>query len=379
MRRIISGMAAALALLAGAAAHAQGDNEQRQQALRALEASLHPRQGAIDISQAKARLDLGQRYDFLGPEDAKRVLTEGWGNPPESVSDVLGLVYPHGSSLFVKEAWAAVITYEQTFYVSDKDVAKSDYDKLLSDMKSGEDKENSERQKAGFAPVHLVGWAQPPAYDRARHNLIWARDIKFDGQDVDTLNYDMRHLGRHGVLSVNIVAGMDQLADIRTAANDLAPTAEFLPGERYADHEASDKAAGYRQERLGDHRRRGRGGVELAATAVRRKGEVDVRPVADRRGRKQRCGRHGPKRLDGHAAGLKPAAVSRLAPPLGVTDLDAVVVAPFGAADLHRMAAVVAMVAAVPVVARLSGGRDGDGQGAGGHDAGQDKIQGFHL
>lgn len=211
----------------------------------ALLHSLHPRSGTIALPAAEARLDLGAKYDFLDAAEAKRVLVEGWGNPPDQVDGVLGLIFPHGETFLDQEGWAAVVTYEQTFYVSDKDVQRSDYDKLLNDMRSGEDAENDARKKGGFSPVHLIGWAQPPSYDRANHDLIWARDIRFGEADVDTLNYDVRHLGRRGVLSLNIVSTMPHLAEIRASAPLLARAAEFDAGARYADHKWLDKSAGY--------------------------------------------------------------------------------------------------------------------------------------
>jgi uncharacterized membrane-anchored protein len=94
--------------------------------------------------------------------------------------------------------------------------------------------------------MHLIGWAQPPAYDKAHHYLVWARDIRFGAEDEDTLNYDVRVLGRRGVLSVNVVSGMSQLAQIRADAAKLAAAATFDPGSAYADYKpGTDHKAEY--------------------------------------------------------------------------------------------------------------------------------------
>lgn len=243
MRNMMCGALVALIGLAAAPALAQNSQDPSQAQL-ALAASLHPRQGQVGLPEAHASLNLGTTYDFLGPAEAKRVLVEAWGNPPDSVKEVLGMILPHGKS-FIDADWGAVITYDQTFYVSDKAAAKSDYDKLLKDMQSGEADANAERRKAGFQPVHLVGWAEAPSYDRAHHDLVWAREIQFEGESPNTLNYDVRHLGRAGVLSLNVIATMPQLAQVHEAAREVAAAAEFDPGARYADHEASDKRADY--------------------------------------------------------------------------------------------------------------------------------------
>ncbi|WP_041864987.1 DUF2167 domain-containing protein [Sphingomonas sp. MM-1] len=211
--------------------------------MKALLDSLHPRTGDVPIGNANATLHLGEDYYFLPAEEAKKVLVEGWGNPPDAVGGVLGLVFPKGKT-FLDDSWGAVVTYEATGYVSDKDAKTEDYDALLRDIQESEKADNEERTKAGYAARHLVGWAQQPSYDPADHSLIWARDIRFSGSDVDALNYDVRLLGRHGVLSLNMVASMPQLAEVRTAAAAFGKAASFDVGSRYADYDSSkDKTA----------------------------------------------------------------------------------------------------------------------------------------
>jgi len=210
----------------------------------ALLNSLHPVYGKIEVPSARAVLDLGNDYYFLPAVEAKRVLTEGWGNPPDAVTDVLGIVFPKGKT-FVDDTWGAVVTFKDLGYVDD-DAESTDYDQILADSRSGEEELNESRKAAGFAAQHLVGWAQPPSYDKPSHSLIWARQIHFGDQPVDVLNYDVRLLGRSGVLSLNMIASMPQLAEIREAARQLAAKAAFDPGARYADFNPStDKSADY--------------------------------------------------------------------------------------------------------------------------------------
>jgi len=190
-------------------------------------------------------LHLGDRYYFLPAADARRVLTEAWGNPPQSVTGVLGMVLEKGKSP-LDDTWGAVITYDDTGYVSDADAASQDYDAVLQSMKEGEAQENEQRKAAGFATLNLVGWAQPPSYDAAAHSLIWARELASSDSKTHGLNYDVRLLGRSGVLSLNMVATMPMLAQVRAAANSFGQAVDFENGARYADYNAAtDKAAGY--------------------------------------------------------------------------------------------------------------------------------------
>ncbi|WP_162233296.1 DUF2167 domain-containing protein [Sphingomonas sp. Leaf33] len=210
-----------------------------------FEASLHPQSGDISVSDARAVLHLGKDYYFLPADDAKRVLTQVWGNPPDSVSDVLGLILPAGKTAF-DNVWGAVVTFEDTGHVSDADAGSQDYAAVLKNAQDGAEASNAARREAGYPAVHLVGWAQPPSYDGTHHALIWARNLAFDGGKVNSLNYDVRTLGRTGALSLNMVSDMNSLPKVRTAAKTLSERVAFVPGATYADYDASiDKTAEY--------------------------------------------------------------------------------------------------------------------------------------
>ena len=211
----------------------------------AFEKSLHKQTGDVTIPAADAVLRLGNKYYFLGPDEAKKVLVDVWGNPPSAVSDVLGLVMPADKTV-LENSWGAVITWDSSGYVTDDDADSADYDKIMTDMRSGEVDVNAERQKAGYPAMHVVGWAQPPSYDKAAHSLIWARDFRIDGDKADSLNYDVRLLGRKGVLSMNMLWDMPHLGEVRAAAQDFGKVAGFTGGSTYAEYNAgTDKAAGY--------------------------------------------------------------------------------------------------------------------------------------
>ena len=200
-----------------------------------------PQFGDVQLAGPQATLHLGKAFYFLGPEDAKQVLKE-WGNPPDAADGVLGIVFPAGKR-FVDDTWGAVITYENMGFVVDKDADKTDYAKMARDEQAAEGEENDNRKQKGFQTIHLMGWAQPPSYDKARHTLIWARDLQFGGEKSDSLNYDLRVLGRRGVLSVNLVSKMSELPAVRADAGQLANAITFNAGAGYGDVQPSDKRA----------------------------------------------------------------------------------------------------------------------------------------
>lgn len=241
----LAALAAAFLLApAQAAAPTPSDASLAQAQIRSIADRLHPVRGDIRIAEASATLHLGDDYYFLPANEAQLVLTEAWGNPPETVRNVLGMVFP-ADRTFADDTWGAVITYQATGYVSDSDAGAMDYAELLTTLRGDEQAVNAERARRGYPATHLVGWAQQPSYDARAHSLIWALDIQFAGQTDNSLNYDVRLLGRNGVLSLNMVTVMSKLEETRAAAQRFASAAEFTSGARYADYREGDRVAEY--------------------------------------------------------------------------------------------------------------------------------------
>lgn len=212
--------------------------------LERVAAQLTPQTGDIRIPSANAVLHLGENYYFLPAEQARAILVDAWGNPPQAASDVLGIVFPAGKT-FVDNTWGAVITFQDSGYVSDDDAEATDYNEILAQIHEAEPSVNAQRTAQGYPAQHLVGWAQPPVYDRATHSVVWAQNIQITGDTDNSLNYDIRLLGRRGVLSLNMVTVMSQLAETRAAAQSFAASAEFESGSRYADYQSGDRVAEY--------------------------------------------------------------------------------------------------------------------------------------
>lgn len=236
---------AAIATTASAPAAEQAAVAAQQAAAQRLMASMKRETGTIHIAAANADLNLGEAYYFVGAEDARTILVDVWRNPPVSATGVFGMVFPKGKS-FVDDTWSAVITFEDTGYVSDEDAKTIDYNEMLANMKAADEQQAPATRAAGYPAGILQRWGQAPTYDAQKHSLVWARDIKFDGSTEDTLNYDIRLLGRSGVLSMNILAGMSQLAEVQQAAKTFANVGSFRSGARYADFDpATDRKAEY--------------------------------------------------------------------------------------------------------------------------------------
>ncbi|ARS48441.1 hypothetical protein PSMEN_08590 [Ectopseudomonas mendocina] len=208
-------------------------------------ASLEFKTGRVMLGNDLATLNLPDSLVFLDGDNAQRLLVDAWGNPPDDVPP-LGMILPAGISPLSEESWGVTVEYEDSGYVSDEDAADIDYADMLKDMQADMREANTWREENGYEPVQLVGWAAAPHYDAEGKKLHWAKELKFGDSEVNTLNYNIRVLGRKGVLVLNFVANMDQLAEIEASVPAVLAATEFNPGQRYAEFDPDlDTVAAY--------------------------------------------------------------------------------------------------------------------------------------
>jgi len=231
---------------AAAASPSEDAKDAEAAAVRKAVAQLTPQKGEVTLHDGLARIALPEGFHYLNPDDSRKVLVDFWGNPPETAEDVLGMIIQAPESLFTPEGWGVIITFSDDGHVDDADAEKIDYAKLLKEMKADTAKSSKERVKDGYDSIELVGWAEPPHYDRAEHKIYWAKELSFGDNKENTLNYCIRILGRRGVLQLNTVAPISSLTEVRGHSADLLKSVDFTEGNRYADfNSATDRVAEY--------------------------------------------------------------------------------------------------------------------------------------
>jgi uncharacterized membrane-anchored protein len=200
--------------------------------------------GSVDLN-AEISLNIPSGYKFMPKADAEFVVYDFWGNPRRD--GVLGMIVKQDYSLLDSNAtWAFVVSYENSGYVKDEDADKIDYEEMMTEMQESEAEENKERKTSGYPSIHIVGWATHPFYDKQNNILHWAKSIKFGDSEDTTLNYDVRILGRKGILSLNAVGTLTQLDDIKKHVPEIIHIASFKKGSSYSDFDPSmDKVAAY--------------------------------------------------------------------------------------------------------------------------------------
>lgn len=208
-----------------------------------LQSTLTYQTGHFVLPGGVGELTVPSGFRYLDSAQSRRVLTKFWHNRDGSS---LGMLLPANRGPLDEGSWAYVIEYDAMGYVKDDDANDIDYSDLLSDMQQETEAGNPEREAAGYEPIHLMGWGANPYYDKSQHALHWAKILRFGNTPDSTLNYNVRLLGRKGVLILNAVASPDQLSQIKESIPSLLANVSFVKGQQYTDYSAGlDEVAAY--------------------------------------------------------------------------------------------------------------------------------------
>ena len=205
--------------------------------IEAIEKSLVYKTGVVVLESGYAKLTVPDGFRYLDKKQSVFILTDLWGNPADS--SVLGMLIPSSRSIMDEKSWAFIINYDDMGYVKDNDAGDINYNDLLKEMQAENETANPERVKQGFQTTTLVGWASTPYYDQKLKTLHWAKEIKFGDASTNTLNYNLRILGRKGVYNLNAVASMSELPEVKLNIDKIIRCVEFTEGYAYSDFNSS--------------------------------------------------------------------------------------------------------------------------------------------
>ena len=205
--------------------------------------SFRYQKGHLTLPGGLGEITVPRGFRYLDSTQSGYVLHKLWHNPPQPN---LGMIFPDSLGPVSEHNWAYIIEYDPTGHVKDDDADDINYDELLESMQKQTEEDNPARTEAGYEAMHLLGWGAKPYYDKQQHTLHWAKLLRFgDGID-ETLNYNVRLLGRKGVLIFNAVAQPAQLAEVRASIPSLLANVAFAKGQQYSDYSAGiDEVAAY--------------------------------------------------------------------------------------------------------------------------------------
>jgi len=199
--------------------------------------------GPADIPLDKvAHLKLAADEAFVPAAEANRIMT-ALGNG--AASNRVGLVVSRAKGA----NWLVDVRWVHEGHVPDGDAAEWKPDELLQSLKQSTEADNPARTAKGLPALDVLGWVEPPAYDKAVHRLVWSLQLQDHGAapgEPNTINYNTYALGREGFFSLDLVTGSDTITADKRVARQLLDSLTFVPGQRYEEFNGStDKVAAY--------------------------------------------------------------------------------------------------------------------------------------
>lgn len=180
-----------------------------------------------------AEIKVPEGYVFAGAADCRRLL-EAMGNLIGGHE--LGFLAPKDDN------WFVVFEFSDIGYVKDDEKDELDADDILDSLKANNKAANEERQRRGMELIDLVGWDVQPNYNPQTNNLEWAIRLRSKSGD-DTTNYNVRILGRRGVMEAALVLEPQDLNGAMPAFRSLLTGYGFKEGQRYSEWRKGDKVA----------------------------------------------------------------------------------------------------------------------------------------
>ena len=205
-------------------------NDSTQILIDSIESTLVYQHGDIKFENI-GTLSVPTGFRYLNASQAQYVVQDLWGNPQDTT--VLGLIVPETKGVLASDSWAFIVTYDAMGYVKDDDADDIDYDDMLEQLKTDQVEENKLREQMGYDPIEMIGWASQPYYDKDKKVLHWAKELKFGDNESHTLNYNVRVLGRKGVLVLNAVSGMEQLNEVKANIDPVLTSFAYADGLKY--------------------------------------------------------------------------------------------------------------------------------------------------
>lgn len=183
-----------------------------------------------------AEIDVPAGYRFTEAEGAQTLL-ELYGNPRDP--GILAALLPVDEDA----DWTLIFQFDDIGYVKDDDREALDADALIGTFKSGIEHQNQQRRAMGGEEMLDINWAEKPFYDPETNNLTWALLVEFPSGK--SINYDIRMLGRHGVMEVTLVGDPETYSQAVPVVKNLLSDYRFTQGNTYAEWTTGDKVADY--------------------------------------------------------------------------------------------------------------------------------------
>jgi uncharacterized membrane-anchored protein len=184
---------------------------------------------------SNASLNVPDESEFGNAKVARDTMKQ-WGNLISN-KEVGILFSPNGSSILFE--------FDPVGLVKDDDKESLDADKVLASLKENQEEANTELKESGGNPLEIVGWQVKPHYDEATHNLESAPLIRDIASGKESVNYNVKILGRRGVMEVALLVSPEKFDQELKWFRSTMKGFNFVQGEDYSSWIKGDKVAEY--------------------------------------------------------------------------------------------------------------------------------------
>jgi uncharacterized membrane-anchored protein len=147
--------------------------------------------------------------------------------------------------MLLSDAAEVIFEFDPVGYVKDDDKDALDADKMLASLRENQEEANTQLKSLGRPELEIARWQVKPHYESSLHNLEWGPVVKNKQNGHETVNYNVRLLGRRGVMEVTLLVGPEKLDQQLPWFRSTLKGFSFEKGEDYASFRSGDKVAEY--------------------------------------------------------------------------------------------------------------------------------------
>lgn len=181
--------------------------------------------GIFNLEDLPILFNLNDRFKFVNGPYAKEIMIEGWGNTPEAVKDVIGMIIPDTTSspYYINKGY--IVSYQEIGHVIDKDGKNLNLKDILDVSQVNE---NGEKVK----------WAWEPAYDTSGHYL--SLPLVYESKNSSELYHQIKIFSRNGVVTLQSINDIHDLPWLKENYKDIIKSISFTQGNAYNDYTLRD-------------------------------------------------------------------------------------------------------------------------------------------
>ena len=206
--------------------------EERTLRFAVASANLPYRSGRVELARAHALIDVPAHFHFIAGADLQTLYA---GAERDRGRRTLGWLVHESVNLAAPNAWFVKIDWLGDGFIAENDLAVYAHQALLADAQHAA-MQRSNLQGDVAMRFSLIRYAEPPAFDAARHGVTWVEELAYANRSEHRLDCYAAKLARGGALVYSISAiGMQRQELCLRAVRLAAARTQFVSGYAYTD------------------------------------------------------------------------------------------------------------------------------------------------